>query len=111
MSASEIVSICIPALVALVSIIFNIITLSKKGKKATALSILSAIPDYVTQAESIFGAGNGQAKLQWVLTKVQIDAVKANINIEDSEIKARVESVMEAPQKKVTQETEKTEGE
>lgn len=103
MGASEIISICVPAVVALASIIVNIVTLAKKGKKTSILSILAHVPDYVSQAESIFGAGNGQAKLQWVLTKVQIDAVKANADISDEQIKESVENVLATPQKKKEQ--------
>lgn len=84
----------------IVTVIINIITLLSKNKKNTVLGIIGKIASYVCEAESIFGAGNGQAKLNWVLTKVQIDAVKANVKIEDETIINQVENVLSTPQKK-----------
>ena len=40
------------------------------------------------------------AKLNYVITKTQIDAVKNNITIDDNDIVNYVEDVLEAPQKK-----------
>lgn len=86
--------------ITVIAVVVNIIILLSKNKKNTVLSIFSKIANYVSEAESIFGAGNGQAKLNWVLTKVQIDAVKANVKIEDEAIINQVENVLTTPQKK-----------
>lgn len=86
--------------ITVIAVVVNIITLLSKNKKNTVLSIISKIANYVSEAESIFGSGNGQAKLNWVLTKVQIDAVKANVKIEDEAIIKQVENVLSTPQKK-----------
>ena len=40
------------------------------------------------------------AKLNYVITKTQIDAVKNNITIDDNDIVNYVEDVLKAPQKK-----------
>ena len=101
MSRSEIISCCVSAFVSVVTIIANLIALRKKGKKATINAILANIASYVSQAESIFGKGCGPAKLQWVLTKVQIDCVQANVKIDEAVVKSEVENILETPQKKL----------
>lgn len=105
MAISEIISIASACLFAVITIVANVITLCKKNKKAKVLEILSNIPNYVSQAEQIFGPGNGQAKLQWVLTKVQIDSVKANVDISEEEATSQIESVLQTPQKKEVEQT------
>lgn len=99
MTVGEIIGLVLPIAIAVASVISNIITLIKKNKKSTALSILASVPNYVAQAEQIFGKGNGQAKLQWVLTKIQIDAVRANLKISDEEVTEKVEEILETPEK------------
>lgn len=108
MVISEIISIASACLFAIITIITNVITLCKKNKKTKVLEILSNIPSYVSQAEQIFGSGNGQAKLQWVLTKVQIDSVKANVDISEEEATSQIESVLQTPQKKEVEQTSQT---
>lgn len=104
MATSEIVSYCVSAFVSIITIVANIIALQKKGKKAKISSIIANIAFYVSQAEQIFGKGCGPAKLQWVLTKVKIDCVQANVDIDESVIKQEVETILEAPQKKIDSE-------
>lgn len=108
MAISEIVSLVSACVFAVVTIIVNIVTLLKKNKKATVLQILANVPSYVSQAEQIFGSGNGQAKLQWVLTKIQIDSVKANVDISEDVVKEEIESVLQTPQKKEVEQTSQT---
>ena len=108
MAISEIISIACSCVFAVVTIIVNIVALLKKNKKATVLQILSNVASYVSQAEQIFGSGNGQAKLQWVLTKIQIDSVKANVDISEEEVISQIEAVLQTPQKKEVEQTSQT---
>lgn len=110
MSRSEIISYCLSAFVSVITIVANLIALHKKGKKATINSILTNIASYVSQAEHIFGKGCGPAKLQWVLTKVQIDCVQANVKIDEAVVKSEIENILETPQKKAieTEELQRT---
>lgn len=94
------------AIVAIASIVSCLVGLHRKGKKAAITGILSNVVSYVNEAEQAFGAGNGHAKLQWVLTKTQIDCVRANVEIAESDIKAKVEEVLSTPQKKANQSTQ-----
>lgn len=98
--AIDVIGLVLSGVVAVGSIVASIFTTSKKNKKARTLEILANVTDYVKQAETIFGTGNGTAKLQWVLTKVQIDCVKNNLKITDAEISNEVEKVLETPEKK-----------
>ena len=108
MVSSEIISLVCSCVFAVVTIIVNIVVLLKKNKKATVLQILANASSYVSQAEQIFGAGNGQAKLQWVLTKIQIDSVKANVDIPENVAKEVIEAILQAPQKKEVEQTSQT---
>lgn len=105
MAVSEIISIACACVFAVVSVFVNVVALFKKNKKAKVLEILANVPCYVSQAEQIFGAGNGQAKLQWVLTKIQIDCVKANVDITEDKAKEEIEKVLDTPQKKEVEST------
>lgn len=98
--AIDVIGLVLSGVVAVGSIVTSIFTTNKKNKKARTLEILANVTDYVKQAETIFGTGNGTAKLQWVLTKVQIDCVKNNLKITDEEISNEVEKVLETPEKK-----------
>ena len=101
MSQGEIISYCLSAFFTIVTIFTNIIALRKKGKKTKIAEIIGNIAVYVGQAEQIFGQGCGPAKLQWVLTKVQIDCVQANVKIDEAVVKQEVETILETPQKKL----------
>ena len=65
------------------------------------IKIFSKIIGYICEAEKVFaGVKNPMAKLNYVITKTQIDAVKNNITIDDNDIVNYVEDVLKAPQKK-----------
>ena len=100
MSRSEIIGYCVSGAITLASILANLIASHKKGKKAKISEIIANIASYVIQAEHIFGKGFGPAKMQWVLTKVQIDCVEANVKIDEAVVRSEVENILEAPQKK-----------
>lgn len=96
----DVISIIVSSIITVGSIVASLFATSAKNKKARALEILGTVADYVKQAETLFGSGNGTAKLQWVLTKVQIDCVKNNVKISDETINNEVERVLATPEKK-----------
>ena len=105
MSVTEIsawVSLGITLASILVSVI--VMLLHKKGNKLA--SILALAPKYIIEAENLFGAGSGVGKLQYVLTKLQAECVKANVKADANELKERVEEILKTPQaKQVTEPT------
>lgn len=106
MAVAEIVSISVASLCAGVSIIYNIVQLIRNGKQVKLSSIIANIPTYVAEAEKLFGAGTGASKLSWVLTKVQMDCIKARIDADEGYITAQIESVLNAPEKKKDEEVQ-----
>lgn len=88
---------------AVVSIIVAFIGFIKNKKTQKVSAILAKIPNYIIEAETIFGGGTGKAKLAYVLNKIQVDCVKANINISEEVLTQQIENVMETPQKKQTE--------
>ncbi len=109
MTVGEIVGMSISIALTMYSIISNIIMGVKnkgKDKKTTVLEILANVPFYVKQAESIFGKGCGLSKCEWVLTKIQLDAVKANVDVTEEQVKEQIELLLETPQKKSVENTD-----
>ncbi len=94
----------------LVSIVFAIITrLQSKKNKETSVKledvlkedeILSFLPDYIAEAEKIFGSGNGKAKLDYVLNKVHICCLENSISFVKDYFSEKVEAILATPQKK-----------
>lgn len=80
------------------------IILNKKKNKADKLvdlaQIIEKLPEFITEAEKIFGSGNGTAKLAYVLNKVQIECLKNKIEYNEEEIRLKVEEILKTPQKK-----------
>ena len=89
-----------PIVIGAVSVIFNVIMLIRKNKVSSLGTIMNMIPTYISQAEKMFGAGNGTAKLQWVLTMVELECVKANIESDTEAVKEQIEKVLSTPQSK-----------
>ena len=104
MGVVEVVSISLASLCALVSIIYNVIQLIRNGKQVKLSTIIANIPGYVAEAEKLFGSKTGASKLSWVLTKVQMDCIKARIDANEEYIKGQIESVLNAPEKKKEEE-------
>ena len=100
MEISEIIGLCVSSGLALVAIIYNIIQLIRNDKQSKLSSIIANIPNYVAEAEKLFGGGTGASKLAWVLSKVQMDCLKARIDADDEYITQQIESVLNAPEKK-----------
>lgn len=109
MSGNEIATIISSAIAGL-SIIINIIIFIKKQKTNKSLSsaiaengcaeIFNKLPNFITEAEQIFGAGTGIAKLAYVLNKVQMECIKLNITYDEEATKKQIETILATPEKK-----------
>ena len=97
MSTYEIVTVGVSVGVSLASIALSLIKTIKAKKTAKVLSLWDKVPVYITQAEQIFGAKTGLAKLEFVLSKVQTDCVKLNLDVSDEEIKSHIEEILATP--------------
>lgn len=102
--------VTILSLIALViSLIITIIKAKKNGNIKGVLDLVGLIPNLVVQAETLFGKGNGTAKLNYVLTELRVYALENGISVTNEELKLQVESVVSATNQVNTEKTPKTE--
>jgi len=94
MDIVEIISWVLTA-ISLLTTIISYIMVCKKGKLAGLIEITKQVPSLVAQAEVMFGAGNGSAKKQWVLTQLQIMCLRAKVTVSDSELSAEIDNVVD----------------
>lgn len=66
------------------------------------LSILERVPEYCKNSEQVFGTKTGIAKYSMVISWIQIDCLRENIPFDEEYYKDRIESILDAPQKKTT---------
>lgn len=85
-----IISILITAL----SLIITIIKSIKSGKTEKVLAVVQQIPALVAQAETTFGAGHGEAKLNYVLTQLQLYALNNGIKVDAAYLTDQINSVV-----------------
>lgn len=88
------VSLGLTALSVVVSLVICLI--KNKGNKLS--NILVNIPKYITEAEKLLGAGTGPAKFQYVLSKIQMDCINANVKYDASKITSHIEEILGTPQ-------------
>ena len=66
--------------------------------------IVQKIPDYVNQAEKLFPSDGefkfGAQKLAWVLQKIEIDCIYANIDFHEREFVFEIKRILSTPQEK-----------
>lgn len=102
MELNEILLI-ISAAVAVAGLIYSFIQTVTKGSKTKRIKlakILQALPTYIKEAEAVFGTKTGIAKLTYVLNKINIDCIKADIEFDEEEWKVEIEDILSTPQKK-----------
>ncbi len=80
------------------------IIINKKKNKASKLvelaKIVQKLPEFIAEAEKIFGSGNGTAKLTYVLNKVQIECLKNKVEYNEEQFKGEIENILSTPEKK-----------
>lgn len=62
--------------------------------------VLDKVPEFVVEAEKIFGAGNGTAKLIFVKTRLQCEAISRGVVIDEDTLVDEIEKILATPQKK-----------
>lgn len=83
-------------LLTIASLILAWVKAKKSGNTKGMVAILEKIPSLVTTAESLYGAGKGSAKLDYVLTQLRLYALQNSINVNVEDLTAQVNSVVEA---------------
>lgn len=89
--------------ISIVSTIIAIFTNKKKNKSqkiVTLAKIVQKLPEFIQEAEKIFGAGTGTAKKAWVLNKIQMECLQNKIEYNESEFGFEIEKILTTPTKK-----------
>ncbi len=78
---------------------------SKEEKQAELINIakvVQKIPQFINEAETSVGAGNGIIKNSYVMTKIMAECYENNVNYGEhmKEFSAEVEKILSTPQKK-----------
>ena len=77
------------------------IVASKKKNKAQKFvelaKVVQKLPEYITEAEKIFGAGTGTAKMDYVLNKVQMACMQNNVEYNENQFKVEIEKILATP--------------
>ena len=91
--------------VGIIGYVISIIARKKnKSEKLVDLAkIVQKLPEFITEAEKIFGAGNGTAKMAYVLNKVQIECLKNNVTYNEDQFKGEIENILTTPEKKAAE--------
>lgn len=97
MTIYEIIGLSVSIGVSVLSIAISLIKAIKAKKANKVLTLWRKIPGYVIQAEQIFGSKTGIAKLEFVLSKLQTDCVRLNLDISDEDMKAQIEEILATP--------------
>lgn len=81
--------IILPALSVVISVTCFIVATIFKRNHYTAskfVELIELLPEYIQKAESMFGAGAGENKLNWVLSQMKLEAFNHGITVDDKYI-------------------------
>lgn len=78
----------------IISLIIALIKAKKSGNSKGMIAILEMIPSLVNTAESLFGKGHGQAKLDYVLTQIRLYALQNNVKVDINQLTDQVNTVV-----------------
>ena len=96
----DLISVTCSILVSVITIgisVYKVVKNGKNSKQTTKLlDLISAIPALVVKAEEIYGDGKGAAKLDYVLTKLKLQAVTMSIDVSDDYLTAEIENIVTA---------------
>ena len=107
----ELIQLILSIGVSTISLVGFVITFIKNNKNKGSVKtlevvillnqVISNIPKYIKEAEAIFGGTNGLAKINYTLTKLQMDCVKNGVEFDEDMFKGKFEEILETPQKKL----------
>ena len=89
--------------IGIITTIISIITNKSKTKSQKLVKlakIVQKLPGYIQEAETIFGAGTGTAKMAYVLNKVQLDCIQNKVEYSEEQFKGEIENILSTPKKK-----------
>ena len=92
---------CAISAIGILTTIFTTLSKIKTKKSVKLAQILQSLPSYIQEAESIFGAGFGAAKLSYVLNKVNIDCLSQGLGFNSEQWTVEIEDILSTPQKKI----------
>lgn len=78
----------------IISFVIAYIKAKKNGNSLSMIALIEKIPLFVTTAETIFGKGNGRAKLEYVLTQLKMLAMNNGIIVDEEKLRNDVNSVV-----------------
>lgn len=73
---------------------------SVKDKIIDKSIIFQRIPEFISEAEDLFGSGNGKAKLAYVLNKLNISFLENGLVFDKTAATEQIENILATPQKK-----------
>lgn len=87
-------------IVSVLTITISVVKVVRNGassKESTKLlNLVSKIPDLVVSAEEIYGSGKGVAKLDYVLTKLKLEAMTIGVAVDENYLINAVENTVKA---------------
>ena len=90
---SDIITLAL-ILIGIASALIAYIKAKKSGNTAGQVEILNKIPELVIKAEQLFGAGNGSAKLQYVMNELRIFALERRIKVDNATLENSVNTMV-----------------
>lgn len=89
--------------IGIITTIISIVTNKSKTKSQKLVElakIVQKLPGYIQEAETIFGAGTGTAKMAYVLNKIQLDCITNKVEYNEEQFKGEIENILSTPKKK-----------
>ena len=99
----EKIEIWLPVVTAAIGAITTIITIIANNKKKNAqkmvelAKVVQKLPEFINEAETIFGSGTGTAKMAYVLNKVQMACMQNNVEFNENQFKVEIEKILNTP--------------
>lgn len=97
MATYDIISGIVGVLLIATVIVLCIINERKDKAKELVYKLLRKVMTYVEEAETMFGSGKGEAKLDYVMTKVQLDCANYKIKISLPSVVDYIEQLLKTP--------------
>ena len=97
----DLMSVICSILVSIITIgisVYKVVKNSNNSQQTTKLlNLISAIPDLVVKAEEVYGStGKGANKLDYVLTKLKLQAVTMAVDVSDEYLTKEIENIVNA---------------